>query len=280
MTFMQFCESHGLLLNDVRQGDRIWRCATVQKPRQRNGAYFFDGSRGWCQNWETGQPPQWWSDHDQKPWTEADKLKWRRDQERARRARDDLNRKAAAEAHAMIHAAKRAKHDYLARKGFPDHLGLVTEQGALLVPMNSITGDPRGAQQITWDGEKWDKKMLYGTRAKGAVLCMGDGKEWALVEGYATGLSLDLALRSMGIRTVRVVVCFSAGNLVTVAAMNEGKVWIFADNDRSQTGEHMATQTGRPWVMADTVGWDANDLHQNVGLWAVQAKINQVRGRL
>lgn len=278
MTFTQFCETHGLLPGDLRFG-KVWRCGTAQHPRSKNGAYFCDGRRGWCQNWETGEPWQWWSDEDQKPWSEADKLKWRRDQERARRARAELNRKAAAEAHQMIRAASLAPHPYLAAKGFPEHRGLVLK-GALLVPMNSLGGDPRGAQQITPEGEGWVKRMLYGTRAKGAVYCMGSGPEWVLVEGYATGLSVDLALRSMGLRNVRTVVCFSAGNLVHVASLTEGKCWILADNDASGTGQRMASETGRPWVMSDRVGEDANDLHQRAGLWAVQAKINTVRAAL
>ena len=74
-----------------------------------------------------------------------------------------------------------------------------------------------------------------------------------------------------------VVVCFSASNMVQVAEQIPGRRFVFADNDESQTGEKAAQQTGLPWTMADTVGWDANDLHTHSGLFAVVAKIMQCR---
>jgi putative DNA primase/helicase len=54
---------------------------------------------------------------------------------------------------------------------------------------------------------------------------------------------------------------------------------VFADNDVSKTGENAAIQTGLPWTMADQVGYDANDLHKNNGLFAVVAKIMAVRAK-
>ena len=54
----------------------------------------------------------------------------------------------------------------------------------------------RGAQLIRWLSEerKWEKKMLPGMRAKGAVLRLGSAAPWLtiLCEGYATGLSIEL----------------------------------------------------------------------------------------
>jgi putative DNA primase/helicase len=117
---------------------------------------------------------------------------------------------------------------------------------------------------------KWEKKMLTGMRAKNAVLYMGnrEASEAWLVEGLATGLSVHAALRSVGL-DASVVVCFSASNLVQVADQIPGKRFVFADNDESQTGEKAAAQTGLSYAMADTVGWDANDLHKAHGLFAV-----------
>jgi len=73
------------------------------------------------------------------------------------------------------------------------------------------------------------------------------------------------------------VVCFSAGNMVSVADQIQGKKFVFADNDESQTGEKSAISTGLPWTMAETVGWDANDLHIKQGLFAVVKKIMECR---
>jgi putative DNA primase/helicase len=55
---------------------------------------------------------------------------------------------------------------------------------------------------------------------------------------------------------------------------------VFADNDESKTGEKAAEQTGLPWIMAGTVGWDANDLHKAAGLFAVVKCIMAARSKV
>jgi hypothetical protein len=76
-----------------------------------------------------------------------------------------------------------------------------------------------------------------------------------------------------------VVICFSASNLIQVADQIPGKRFVFADNDASKTGENSAIKTGLPWTMADTVGWDANDLHLKESLFSVVKKIMELRQR-
>ena len=78
MNFIDFARTHGVEINALRSGDRIWRCPTTTHPKSRNGAYFFDGQRGWVQAWDSGEPVQWWSDAAAKPWTDADKADWAR----------------------------------------------------------------------------------------------------------------------------------------------------------------------------------------------------------
>jgi len=125
---------------------------------------------------------------------------------------------------------------------------------------------------------KYEKKMMPGMRARNAVFFLGDrgSPETWIVEGYATGLSLHAALRSVGLKA-SVVVCFSASNMVAVADQIQGKRYIYADNDLSSTGQKSAEQTGLPWTMSDTVGFDANDDHKKTGLFSVVAKIMKLR---
>jgi putative DNA primase/helicase len=147
---------------------------------------------------------------------------------------------------------------------------------------NVVTNKLQGYQSIWWNGQemKYEKKMLHGMRAKNAVLYLGnrDLPECWLVEGFSTGLSLRHALRSVGL-SASVVVCFSASNLIQVADQIPGMRYVFADNDASKTGENAAIKTGLPWTMADTVGWDANDLHLKESLFAVVAKVMDLRKR-
>jgi putative DNA primase/helicase len=181
-----------------------------------------------------------------------------------------------------LRSAHYDNHPYLEIKGFKETRGLVLDD-KLLIPMrNVVTNKLQGYQSIWWNGEemKYEKKMLHGMRAKNAVLYLGarDAEEAWLVEGFATGLSLRHALRSVGI-PASVVICFSASNLVQVADQIKGKRFVFADNDESKTGEKSALATGLPWTMADTVGWDANDFHLKESLFAVVAKVMDLRKR-
>ena len=73
-----------------------------------------------------------------------------------------------------------------------------------------------------------------------------------------------------------VVVTFSAGNLAHIASTIKGRAGVIADNDVSGTGQSTAVASGLPWAMSDTVGEDANDLHQRAGLAAVEDLIRAV----
>ena len=231
-------------------------------------------------DWATGDKPQWWNDENAKPWTEQDKrdlVEKRRAAEKTQKARYAV---AARKAQAAINAATMGTHQYLAEKGFPAAVGLVLAGGDLLIPMRDcVDNSLLGVQAISLENY-WEKKMLHGMRAKGAVLRIGPPRatETWLVEGYATGLSVDAALRMLRL-SAAVIVCFSAGNLVHVAQKLFGRLYVFADNDVSRTGEKAAIATGLPCCMSDEVGEDANDLHQRCGVMSVAKKIMSTRGK-
>jgi len=284
MSFILFARAHGVEIdpNKFFPSDRIRRCGTIEKPRSGNGAYFWDGQRGWVMDWSGEARVIWFEDPNAVPWTDEQKREWMDKRKKVNATRDTGYENASKKAYTTINAAKPAKHDYLHLKGFPDLEGLVLEE-SLLVPMrNVVTNNLQGYQRIYWDAEtrKWEKKMLLGMQARNAVLWMGDRKaeEVWLCEGYATGLSILHALRSAGLKA-SVVVCFSASNMVAVADQIKGQRFIFADNDESKTGEKSAIQTELPWTMADTVGFDANDLHKKSGLFAVMGKIMALRSK-
>lgn len=277
--FITFARSCGLEIDSLRIGDRIFRCPTVDHPKSDNGAYFFDGNRGWCQNWETGEPAQWWNSDRSTPWSDAEKREWAARRRAAEQYKVQTHREAVLRAAGLIKAARVDVHPYLKYKSHPEAKSLVSDDGELIIPMRDFRdGSLLGMQVIKLVDNEWEKKMLYGTRAKGAVFRIGSQKsaETFFVEGYATGLSVDTALRLSRINA-SVLVCFSASNLQYVAANTTGRRYVFADNDQSQTGEKAALATGLPYCMSDVVGEDANDLHSRAGVMAVARKIMEVR---
>lgn len=196
--------------------------------------------------------------------------------------RAELARKAAAKAQSLINAATISTHNYYRSKQLPEAIGFVMPEGELVLPMRDYQTDSlSGAQVIKWVDDKWEKKMIYGTRAKGAIFRIGNksASTSILCEGMATGHSISMAVKMLCMDSC-VVVCFSAANMVQVASMIEGRKMIFADNDVSNTGREAAERTGLPWCMSDTVGHDANDLHATEGIMAVCRKILDCRKQL
>lgn len=275
--FVSFARSCGLEINSLKIGDRISRCPTVAHPRSDNGAYFFDGRRGWCQNWETGEPIQWFGEKSE--WSETEKRVWAEQRRISERAKEIQRKEAAARAAELIRTARTDTHPYLKYKSHPEAKALVLPEGELIIPMRDFTDNALlGAQIIKLVDNEWEKKMIFGMRAKGAVFRIGpkQATETFLVEGYATGLSVDTALRLSRLNA-SVLVCFSAANLLHVSQHTSGRRFVFADNDVSKTGERAAIETGLPYCMSDEIGEDANDLHARCGVMAVTKKIMEVR---
>lgn len=280
--FLSFARANGVDIPRLQQDAvKIFRCPTIAHPKSTNGAYYYDGQRGWCQNWESGEPAQWWNSDKVTAWTETEKREWVARRQSAEQAKAKGHAEASRRAAALISQATRTEHAYLVEKGLGDVLGLVGPESELLVPMrDSGSNALLGVQAIRLIDNEWEKKMIYGMRAKGAVMRIGPrhSAETCFVEGYATGLSVDIALRLLRLNAA-VMVCFSAQNMVHVAQSVGGRRYVFADHDVSETGQKAAEATGLPYCMSNAVG-DANDLHQTAGVMAVAKKLMEARQRL
>jgi len=281
MSFINFARAHGIDIDPAKfyASDKIRRTGTVDKPRSTNGAFFWDGQRGWVMDWSGDARAMWYEDPHAKPWTDQEKRDWALKRQTANADKDRSYELAAERAMITLRNAKPSTHPYLQIKGFPDEKMLVLDN-KLLIPMrNVVTNKIQGYQSIYWDAPnmKYEKKMLPGMRAKNAVLYMGerDAQAKIAVEGYATALSVRAALKMTGSKAA-VICCFSASNMVQVLNSLSGKVGIYADNDVSQTGEKAAIQTGLPYVMSDTVGHDANDDMKKFGLLYVAQKLMEL----
>jgi phage/plasmid primase-like uncharacterized protein len=281
MSFHAHAIAHGLQIDQLYPADRVQRCATVDKPRSKNGAFFWDGDRGWVSDWAQGGELHWFDGHGTRTFTAEDRKAWALRKQALESRQEQGWRNAALAAAVLVRSTKPTDHNYLAYKGLNDSTGLVSESGDLIVPMRNLqTNELQGAQVIRWlvDESRYEKKMLPGMRAKGAVLRIGSkhATDTVLCEGYATGLSIDLAARLMRL-SVSVLICFSDSNMVNVAAMLKSRAFVFADNDKSGAGQKAAEKTGLAWCMSDVAGEDANDMHKSSGLMSVAAMLMKVR---
>lgn len=262
--FADFARGHGLLIGDLVADGRIHRCPTAEHPKKRNGTYRYEGTWGWVQAWDVHTEPVVWQSG-----KEGDGIAIipRRDLDAIRQ--EDARRKsrAAVEAAAIVARCRTDVHAYLARKGFPEELGLVDTDGRLVIPMRDVK-DYKRINSVQWIDDQGGKLFLAGGAAKGSIMKIGSGAELWLCEGYATGLSVRAALKQLH-RPACVVVCFSAMNMAHVATQIGGRRHVIADNDKSGTGERTAVATGLPWAMPPDIGDDANDMHQRHGINAL-----------
>ena len=260
MEFISFCRAHGILI-DIPPPIGVWRrYPTDDHPKKRNGAVKYMGDHGFVQNHAMDTEVSLWQ-----PETpiKIDRQKIAKDLAlvEAKRRADQAD--AVKRAAFIMGETVLGKHEYLNSKGFIDsedriwgHEGKRT----LVVPMR-VDGSLVGCQLIEEDGSK---KFLYGQRTSNAELVIDNKGVHILCEGYATGLSIQAALRKMS-RRYTIHVCFSAGNMKKVAqGLPDGLV--IADNDKSGTGERVAKEIGWNYWMSDVEGEDANDTHQRIGI--------------
>ena len=81
MRFVEFARVCGIDIRRLRDDGKIHRCPTLEHPRSDNGAYAFDGKRGWCMAWDAGGETHWYG-ADPKEWTPEERAAWK-DRQRA-----------------------------------------------------------------------------------------------------------------------------------------------------------------------------------------------------
>lgn len=272
MEFAQFAQAHGLIIRSLVVG-KITRCHTVTKPRKKNGAYYFEGDFGWCQDWETHDHPVIWITD-----KEVDQKDLQR-RIRVSRAKHDEDRKianqsAVRKAQNMLSKCRQDVSEYFARKGYPEMCFNVlfssNDPPLVCVPMR-IDGKLSGLQTISLDGSK---KFLYGSNASFATFDIGQGKKVFLVEGLLTGISLQDVLKRIKI-DYKIRVCFSAGNMKKIADTLKDCV-IVADNDASGTGQRVAIESGKKYYLPENAGDDFNDEVRRNGVFSCMSELRKL----
>lgn len=284
-SFRQVLNGKGLAPSEIVSDGVLRRCPTTTKPHKQNGAYIAHldppATLWWC-NWETGEHGAY-TGAEESTLTAAEReiLRQRQAAIRSQREAEASARwtEAAEKARDILNASPAcpAGHPYLQRKGIPA-LGHIRQgrDGALLVPVLSVSGAVQTLQRIFPDSEK---RFLTGGKTQGGYFLIPGKPEKpvAICEGYATAASVHLALEST------VFVAFSAKNLPQVAAMAREKspdkeIIICADNDeagRNKGREAAQAAQARLAVPAfkSGNGTDFNDLHQSEGLEEVRRQL-------
>ncbi len=199
---------------------------------------------------------------------------------------EQQRRKAARRATSISADIKQGVSPYLERKalsGLPMPLtqrviavGELTYQpGSLVVPLWDEVGELVNVQLINTEG---DKRYLPGGQKAGAFHRIDGGELVAVVEGYASGLSVQAAIGAT------VYCAMDAGNLQAVAQIAhrqhpEARVLLCGDNDEGTEGnpgktkaEQAAAAVGGLVALPPVAG-DWNDYHQAHGLTKTQEAI-------
>ena len=252
MTFEQFAEMHGLIINSLVL-DRWVRVPTIDHPKKQNGAYIWDGRVGALINFATHDKHiPFKSDEAYRPDPEAKAKRQKAEQDRRDRQEAAVRRAAW-----ILDGSVKSTHPYLATKGFPEFEGFVWND-SLVLPMR-VGEKLVGCQLIAPDGTK---RFLAGQLTKGASLVIDNKGQDILVEGFATGLSVRRALKHARQR-YRIHVCFSAQNLVEVGQRLRNPL-VVADHDASGAGQRAAKKvSSRIWL--GQLGEDFNDAEARLG---------------
>ena len=270
MDFIQFARSHGIIIDELPPVGVWKRYRTEDHPKKKNGSVKYMGTHGFVQNHALSTVTALWKpDSINQP---SDMRAIIVSQAKAEQARKRLATQAVSKAVAMLNSSGYATHPYLERKGFQDETGnvlMIEGKPVLLVPMR-VGKSLVGLQQIWPEG---DKRFLYGQRTAGATFSFDNKGMNIVCEGYATALSVRAAMKQMKMRYT-IHVCFSAGNMVKVAAGLEPGL-VIADNDKSGTGQQAAAEIGWPVWMSDREGDDCNDFHRRVGLFGLTQSLTQ-----
>ena len=193
---------------------------------------------------------------------------------------EQLRQKAARRAAAIMRSCEPGQAPYLVQKRLRWPCGALNRQviavgeltfpaGSLVVPLIDEAGELVNVQLID---DRGGKSYLAGGRKAGAFHRIEGGELVAVVEGYATGLSVHLASGAT------VYCAMDCGNLAVVAAIArrqhpEARILLCGDNDADTQGnpgktkaEHAAAAIGGLVALPPEFSGDWNDYHQTHGL--------------
>lgn len=207
--------------------------------------------------------------------------------EQERQRAEQQRQKAARRAADIMADTGQGESPYLERKGFGSHLSAVNRTlireggenfhaGSLVVALTDEGGALVNVQLIRADGSK---RYLAGGQKAGAYHRIEGGELVAICEGYATGLSVHLAIGAT------VYCAMDCGNLAAVAQIArrqhpKARILLCGDNDEGTQGnpgklkaEQAAVAIGGLVALPPEFSGDWNDYEQAHGLTKTQEAI-------
>lgn len=207
--------------------------------------------------------------------------------EQERQRAEQQRQKAARRAADIMADTGQGESPYLERKGFGSHLSAVNRTlireggenfpaGSLVIPLTNEAGELLNVQLIRADGSK---RYLAGGQKAGAYHRIEGGELVAICEGYATGLSVHLAIGAT------VYCAMDCGNLAAVAQIArrqhpKARILLCGDNDEGTQGnpgklkaEQAAVAIGGLVALPPEFSGDWNDYEQAHGLTKTQEAI-------
>ena len=273
--------------HDIIDDGKTHRFSSNGNPHKKNGWYRLHGDdrpAGMFGCWASEIKVTWTHDQPRKEFTPEERRAWAERKRQVEAERDAEIQEAAAnaakQAAEMWANAGEGPHPYLDRKGI-NLVGARVQNDVLLVPMKHSAKQLVGLQRIYPDGSK---RFIKGTPKAGAYCTLGTPSRngvIAIVEGYATGVSVYMATGHC------TVVAFDCGNLEAVArkiraVLPEAIIVIGADDDAWTDGNPGMTAAAEAAIAINGLvavpRWygerpekatDFNDLHASEGLNAV-----------
>jgi hypothetical protein len=241
-------------------------------------ATFIDGTDGVSYgNWKTGEFYSWFpgKEEDLMPWDlEARRAKIQQTRERIEKEKAVKQEVISDDVQTKLNSLNLGRNEYLDRKGIEGDF--LIDNNKVVIPLSDINGKVWTYQTIDNQG---NKLFMKGGKKKGNFYLFGElshEKEIYLVEGFATGYSVNRGLGYLGKADLScVAVGIDAGNVKEVCnvLLDAGyKVTICADND--EVGLRVANECGVP-VIIPSLG-DFNDVMVEKGVEAVAEELVKV----
>jgi putative DNA primase/helicase len=230
MDFYNTLIAAGFMPREVVANGKWYRCATIDKPKKKNGAYMLrvDGRRGYYKDYAVDE--EWIEWRDETPITPIERKRIQHDHE-MRRAYERAKAARAWTAMKLYYESLPPLldgHPYLARKGLSmlGCAGVRLDGEALVWPL--YRGGHLATVQRIWPNGV--KKNWFGCSTRGVSLLLD--RPGAVVHGFTEGFATGLAV-FQNVPNSRVEICLDAGNLLVVAGDStvKGLAVVAGDND-------------------------------------------------